>query len=100
MIELALIKDFAIVMVVAGVITLLFRVPRIIKSTHQFHSKEALLITSLGLCFAMALLSKYLGLSVAAGAFLVGALIGNTEHSEEIVEVVTPVRDMFAALFL
>jgi CPA2 family monovalent cation:H+ antiporter-2 len=74
-------------------------VPRIINFTHQFHSKEALLITSLGLCFAMALLGEYLGLSVAAGAFLIGALVGDTKHSEEVVEVVSPVRDMFAALF-
>jgi len=47
----------------------------------------------------MALLSEYLGLSVAAGAFLIGALIGDTKHSKEIDQVVTPVRDMFAALF-
>lgn len=88
-----------VVFVVASLVLGALIVPRIIKFTHRFHSKEALLITSLGLCFAMALLSKYLGLSVAAGAFLVGALIGNTERSEEIVEVVSPVRDMFAALF-
>ncbi|MFC1958070.1 cation:proton antiporter [Chloroflexota bacterium] len=74
-------------------------VPKIMGFTHRFQSKEALLITSLGLCFAMALFSKYLGLSVAAGAFLMGALIGDTEHSEEITEIVTPIRDMFAALF-
>ncbi|MFC1977796.1 cation:proton antiporter [Chloroflexota bacterium] len=74
-------------------------VPKIIRFTHQFHSPEALLITSLGLCFAMALFSKYLGLSVAAGAFLMGAIVGDTEHSEEIIETVTPIRDMFAALF-
>jgi CPA2 family monovalent cation:H+ antiporter-2 len=47
----------------------------------------------------MALLGNYLGLSAAAGAFLMGALVGDTEHSEEITEVVVPVRDMFAALF-
>ncbi len=74
-------------------------IPKIISFTHRFQSKEALLITSLGLCFAMALFGKYLGLSVAIGAFLMGALVGDTEHSEEIIEAVTPVRDMFAALF-
>lgn len=74
-------------------------VPRIIEITHRFHSREALLITSISLCFIMALLSEYLGLSVAAGAFLIGALIGDTKHSKEIDQVVTPVRDMFAALF-
>ena len=74
-------------------------VPRIIEFTHRFHSREALLITSISLCFIMALFSKYLGLSVAAGAFLIGAIIGDTKHSKEIDQVVTPVRDMFAALF-
>jgi CPA2 family monovalent cation:H+ antiporter-2 len=74
-------------------------VPRIVRFTHQFHSKEVLLITGLGMCFGMALLGNYLGLSVAAGAFLIGSLIGDTERSGEFIEVVTPVRDMFAALF-
>lgn len=74
-------------------------VPRIIEFTHRFHSREALLVTSISLCFIMALLSKYLGLSVAVGAFLMGALIGDTKHSREVEQVVTPVRDMFAALF-
>jgi CPA2 family monovalent cation:H+ antiporter-2 len=86
---------FTVVSLVLGTLI----VPRIIKSTYRFRSKEALLITALGLCFVMALLSNYLGLSVAAGAFLIGALIGNTEHSEEIAEIIAPVRDMFAALF-
>jgi len=74
-------------------------VPRIMGFVHRFHSKEVLLITSLALCFGMAILGEYLGLSVAAGAFLMGALIGDTKHSEEVAEVVAPVRDMFAAIF-
>ncbi len=88
-----------VVFIVSSLVLGTFIVPRIIRFAHQFRSKEALLITGLGLCFAMALLSRYLELSVAAGAFLIGALIGDTEHSEEIDEVVTPIRDMFAALF-
>ena len=74
-------------------------VPKIIEFTSRFHSREALLLTSVSLCFIMALLSRYLGLSVAVGAFLMGALIGDTKYSQEVNEVVTPVRDMFAALF-
>jgi CPA2 family monovalent cation:H+ antiporter-2 len=74
-------------------------IPRVIRFTGRFNSKEALLITGLGLCFAMALFSRYLGLSVAIGAFLMGSLIGDTEHSEDIADVTAPVRDMFAALF-
>ncbi len=86
---------FVMVSLVLGAIV----VPRIIRFTRQFHSREVLLITSLALCFGMALMGRYLELSVAAGAFLMGALIGDTEHSEEIAEVVTPVKDMFAAVF-
>jgi CPA2 family monovalent cation:H+ antiporter-2 len=74
-------------------------VPRLIRFTARFNSREALLVTGLGLCFAMALFSRYLGLSVAIGAFLMGSLIGDTEHSEDVIEVTAPVRDMFAAIF-
>ena len=88
-----------VIFIVASLVLGTLIVPRIIRFAHQFRSKEALLITGLGLCFAMALLSGYLELSVAAGAFLIGALIGDTEHSEEIDEVIAPIRDMFAALF-
>ncbi len=86
---------FIVVSLVFGAIL----VPRIINFTHRFRSNEALLIISLGLCFAMALISNSLGLSVAAGAFLMGALIGDTKHSEAIIGILTPVRQMFAALF-
>jgi len=74
-------------------------VPRIIAFTRKFHSRETLLIVCLGLYFAMALVSKQLGLSVATGAFLMGALVGDANNSEDVVETLAPVRDMFAALF-
>lgn len=74
-------------------------VPRIMRYVHRFGSREATLISSLGLCFGLAMLTRYLGLSVASGAFVMGALVGDTEHSEEVVETVSPVRDMFSALF-
>ncbi|MDY6835368.1 MAG: cation:proton antiporter [Chloroflexota bacterium] len=74
-------------------------IPRIIDFTRQFNSREALLITSLGLCFMMALLGTALGLSPAIGAFLVGTIIADTKHSNDVNEVVIPIRDMFAAIF-
>ncbi len=88
-----------VVFVAASLVLGAIVVPRVVRFTHQFGSKEALLITALALCFAMALIGKYLGLSVAAGAFLMGALIGDTEHSEEVENLVVPIRDMFAAIF-
>ncbi|MFO8011091.1 MAG: cation:proton antiporter [Dehalococcoidia bacterium] len=74
-------------------------VPRIIKMIGRLGSREALLITSLGLCFGMALISRELSLSVATGAFLMGSLLGNIDESNQIVEVVTPIEHMFGALY-
>ena len=53
-----------VIFVVATLVIGRIIVPRILRFVHQFQSKEALLLTSLGLCFALALLGHYLGLSV------------------------------------
>ena len=85
-----------------GTATLVFGAlfaPRLIRYIARFESDEVLLITSLALCFGLALAAHELGLSAAAGAFLIGMILGDTEHSEEISRVMSPVRDMFAALF-
>lgn len=62
-------------------------------------SRETLLITGPALCFGLALVAAELGLSAAAGAFLIGAVLGDTEHAEELTRTMGPVKDMFAALF-
>lgn len=74
-------------------------IPRLIKYIAVRESDELLLITSLALCFGLALIAYHLGLSAAAGAFLVGMVLGDTEHSVEISWIINPLRDMFAALF-
>ncbi len=88
-----------VIFVVSSLVIGAVFVPRLIRFTHRFNSREALLVTSLGLCFALALLGEYLGLSISIGAFLMGSLIGDTENSEEVIETIGPVRDMFAAIF-
>ena len=74
-------------------------VPRLMNYIDRFESDEVLLITSLTLCFGMALAADQLGLSAAAGAFLVGMILGDTELTERISRIMNPLRDMFAALF-
>ncbi|MFC1919445.1 cation:proton antiporter [Chloroflexota bacterium] len=74
-------------------------VPRIIDMAYRLRSKEMLLLVSLGLCFSLALLSDWLGLSVAAGAFLMGAVVAESKHADDIENTFRPVGDMFAAIF-
>ena len=74
-------------------------VPRLVAVVASFRSPETLLLMSLALCFMLSLLGQMLGISAAAGAFLIGAVIGDTRQSEQITHVISPIRDMFGALF-
>ncbi len=73
--------------------------PRVTAFVNGFQSQEAMLVTGLALCFGLALAAEQLGLSAAAGAFLIGAVLGDTRHSEDMDRIMGPVRDMFAAIF-
>ena len=73
--------------------------PRLMSYIVRFQSEELVLIACLTLCFGLALAAHQLGLSAAAGAFLVGMILGDTEHHEQISRLMNPLRDMFAALF-
>lgn len=74
-------------------------VPRIIDYISTFRNDEVLIVSSLGLCFGMSLLSLYLGLSVAVGAFIMGVIIAESRYSRRIVERMSSIRDMFLAMF-
>jgi len=73
--------------------------PRLVGFVARYQSGETLLIAGLALCFGVAVMAEQLGLSAAAGAFLIGVVLGDTEHSPKMLEVMGPVRDMFGALF-
>ena len=73
--------------------------PLLMSYIARFESEEMVLIASLTLCFSLALAAHQLGLSAAAGAFLVGMILGDTAHHEQISRLMNPLRDMFAALF-
>ena len=86
---------FCVVVLVVG--TML--AAKLMQILSRFQSDETLLLASLGFCFLLALCATLLGLSPAAGAFLIGVVIGDTEASGRITRMVSPVRDMFGALF-
>ncbi len=73
--------------------------PRLMDLLDYLKSRETLLIGSLGMCFGVGLLAREMGLSAGAGAFLIGTVLGDTRHRDQIARLITPVRDVFAALF-
>ena len=87
------------VFLVATVVLGFLLVPRAVRLVARLGSTETLLVSSVGFCFAMAILAHELGYSVALGAFLAGSLIAESGQSERIHQLVAPLRDLFAAVF-
>ncbi len=74
-------------------------VPRVIRAVAKLASPETLLVASVGLCFAFALLAERAGYSVALGAFLAGSLVSESGRHRQVERLVSPLRDLFAAVF-
>ncbi|NEH33225.1 cation:proton antiporter domain-containing protein, partial [Rhizobium ruizarguesonis] len=77
----------------------LFVVPRLMRAITKLQRPETTLVSSVGICFAGALLAQTFGYSVALGAFLAGSLVAESGEGKEIEHLVQPVRDLFGAVF-
>jgi CPA2 family monovalent cation:H+ antiporter-2 len=74
-------------------------VPPFINRVKETSTREVLLLTSLGLCFALATFSGYLGFSVALGALMMGSIISESKYRKEVERTTAPVKDVFASIF-
>ncbi len=73
--------------------------PGLIRWVASTGSREVLLMVSLGLCFGFSIVGAMLGLSVAIGAFLTGAVIGGCKEAPKVERDITPLRVVFTAVF-
>ncbi|MDO8490660.1 MAG: cation:proton antiporter [Dehalococcoidia bacterium] len=62
-------------------------------------SRELFLLTVLVICLGAALGTQVVGLSAVFGAFLIGMVLRETKFAHQALAEVTPLRDIFAALF-
>lgn len=86
---------FLVIWFLVGVYVL----PSLLNMCRRFLNSETLLIVSMGLCFGMAVFSVECGFSLALGAFVIGSILAGTSYAERIEHVVTPVKDLFGAVF-
>lgn len=86
---------FLVIWILVGVYVL----PSLLGRIRRFLNSETLLIVSMGLCLGMAVFSVYCGFSLALGAFVMGSILAGTSYAERIEHVVTPVKDLFGAVF-
>jgi monovalent cation:H+ antiporter-2, CPA2 family len=89
-----------LVLFLAGLLGVgLLIVPRLIRAAVRIERAETILVASMGVCFAASLLALSLGYSVALGAFIAGALVAESGQEKAVEHLVTPVRDLFVAIF-
>ena len=77
----------------------IFAIPWLLRSSRKLINSETLLIISLGLCCAMAVVSTQVGFSSAFGAFVMGSILAETIEAEKIIKLVEPVKNLFGAIF-
>ncbi len=86
---------FLVVLLIVGLLT----VPRLLVYAAKFKSEEVLVLAVLALCFGASLLAVRLEISLALGAFLVGAITAESRLIGRVELLVAPLRHMFTAAF-
>jgi CPA2 family monovalent cation:H+ antiporter-2 len=75
-------------------------IPRLMNYVSRRFGDEIVLMTALGLCFAISCLAQEgLGLSLVVGAFLAGATVAEAQARRRIERIVRPVTDLFSSVF-
>ena len=74
-------------------------VPRAMRLVVSLRRNETTLVAAVGLAFLFAYLAHAAGFSVALGAFLAGALVRESGRAHQVLELLEPVRHVFAAIF-
>jgi CPA2 family monovalent cation:H+ antiporter-2 len=86
---------FLVGLVVVGMLV----IPRTVRMVQRLNRPEITVVSSVAICFGVALLANAFGYSVALGAFLAGSLVGESGDAKAIEHQVQPVKDVFAAVF-
>jgi len=74
-------------------------IPTLIRKLKNHLNDETLIILALGLCLGMVLTAEEAGFSSALGAFVMGSILAETVESHRIEKLMTPLKNVFAAIF-
>lgn len=77
----------------------IYLIPQFLKKVKDLLSDETLLVIALALCFGMVCFASTVGFSAAFGAFVMGSILAETLEAKKIDRVVTPVKNLFGAIF-
>lgn len=86
---------FLILWFIVGV----YVVPTLLRKTGRWMNRETMLVFAIGMCFLMVVIAAQAGYSTAFGAFMMGSILAETVEAESIERIVSPVKDLFGAIF-
>jgi len=89
----------AVLFVGIAVVLGLWVMPWLLGRVGGVRSRELFLLTVLTLCFGAAIGTYFFGLPVVFGSFVIGLALRESRFAHEALAEVTPLRDIFAALF-
>ncbi len=77
----------------------IYMIPLFLRKTKSLLGDETMLVVALALCFGMVVVASSVGFSSAFGAFIMGSILAETVEAERIEHLVTPVKNLFGAIF-
>lgn len=76
-----------------------FLVPTLFRKVMQHANDETLTVVAVALCLFLVTAAAYFHYSSALGAFIMGSILAETPLIRRIEHLITPIRDIFAAVF-
>jgi CPA2 family monovalent cation:H+ antiporter-2 len=97
--------EIAMLLLKLGVIALIsyvlakYIIPKLLYQVMKIQSQEVFLITSIAIVVGIALLTSWMGLSLALGAFIAGLIIAETDYNRLAISCFLPFRYVFISFF-
>ncbi len=97
--SLLMLMIMALLLIAIVILGARWGVPWFLRAIAATRSRELFILSTLGVCLAIAWLTSSMGLSLALGAFLAGLIVSETEYSHQAFASIIPFRDIFVSLF-
>lgn len=85
--------------VVMVILSAKYLIPKFLDVVASTRSQEIFILTIVVICFAVAWITGYLGLSMGLGAFLAGLIVSESDYNHQAAGTVIPFREIFISFF-
>ena len=89
----------SLLFLVGILIAALWVIPKVLRLVVVARSREIFVIAVILICLGIALMTSWIGLSLAIGAFIAGLVISESDYSHQALADIMPFRDSFNCLF-